>query len=233
MLKMDHSLSDLKGKQHCFTLIELLVVIAIIAILAAILLPALNSARERGRAASCISNLKNIGQGVAMYLDANEDYLPGYASYNPTTTPSDIFYSIIYKYGSADLINCPSAPTEGYLLKDDGTYAGGVKPWYGVNYYTDSKQKDKTIYRVDNKECNKISSLPNVSQRMLLADSSSKDGQSPSSLILKKLSSEDKSAYPIGWRHNDGANMLCLDGHAAWDTEKAIYDNELYWGYTR
>ena len=59
-----------------FTLIELLVVIAIIAILAAMLLPALSAARERARAASCISKLNNYGKAIIMYGDPNKGYVP-------------------------------------------------------------------------------------------------------------------------------------------------------------
>lgn len=66
----------MKIKRRGFTLIELLVVIAIIAILAAILFPVFAKARERGKLATCISNLKQIGTGITVYAQDNEDRFP-------------------------------------------------------------------------------------------------------------------------------------------------------------
>lgn len=63
-------------RQQSFTLIELLVVIAIIAILAAMLLPALSAARERARLANCIGTLKQVGLASSMYESMNSDFLP-------------------------------------------------------------------------------------------------------------------------------------------------------------
>jgi len=94
-------------KPQNFTLIELLVVIAIIAILAAMLLPALNNARAMARKTSCINNLKTIGTGVNLYIGDNNDSLPTRSIAYPASGSTRVV-NLLYDYIKGTPWTCPA-----------------------------------------------------------------------------------------------------------------------------
>lgn len=77
----------LSAVRQRFTLLELLIVIAIVAILAGLLLPALNNAREKANAIACVSNMKQIQQALIGYVDDNRESFPCYGNPAPSLTP--------------------------------------------------------------------------------------------------------------------------------------------------
>ena len=103
-------------RRRGFTLIELLVVIAIIAILAAILFPVFARARENARKANCLSNLKQIGTGMLMYAQDNDEHLPVGGYYEilqawPNSLDTMTWRALVQPYlKNTAVYICPSAP---------------------------------------------------------------------------------------------------------------------------
>jgi prepilin-type N-terminal cleavage/methylation domain-containing protein len=117
----------MRRKQH-FTLIELLVTIGIIGILAAMVLPALNSSKERAKQIACVGNLKQIGLALNMYLSDNRFIMP-YCTMSPSNPPAgeENFPSIVevllpYLNKNREVFCCPGDPNQEYFKKEGTSY---------------------------------------------------------------------------------------------------------------
>jgi prepilin-type N-terminal cleavage/methylation domain-containing protein/prepilin-type processing-associated H-X9-DG protein len=113
----------LSSQRSAFTLIELLVVIAIIAILASILFPVFGRARENGRKAACMSNLKQLGLGMMQY---SQDYDERFMAYSNSGNPELNYRQTVQPYlKSIQIWRCPSNPSNSTIVNNDNTTGTG------------------------------------------------------------------------------------------------------------
>lgn len=200
-----------KGKRG-FTLIELLVVVAIIAILAAMLLPALSKARERARTAVCMSNLKQLGLAFIMYLDNHEEYFPMVEDWN---SPATIWAKTLAQEGFITNGNILLCPTQ-------FTTSRRVAPYY--EFTTNFNCDDYNWWYVHYGYNTLLGAFPAKFKRLAQV-------KKPSETILLGDAARDLSTTGLGTgyymirpynggmygllhdRHDGGANILWVDGH--------------------
>jgi len=188
-----------------FTLIELLVVIAIIAILAAMLLPALARAREKARTISCMSSTKQIGLSLLMYADDNFDRMVPAAMWYTTTNYYNWLHQTRPYVNSLEIHTCPSAAE--YVWNGSATATTRVGHGFaGRNGGPPSLSNLAVAQITKPTSCIMVGD----SGRLTL-------GAGDSYYLIDWSPDQSDNAVPPDYnRHNNGANVVFCDGHGEW-----------------